>query len=189
MIPESLEDIGRQIGAWASGEPDELLDEWYDKYGNQNPNGDPKEILREGLKYQGNGGIIKTERMYRKTSNIGAFSHLPERMSKKHIRKLANKYGIDMTSLTIFIDQNEELLRVPFAGEADPDNIGKISFFPNSFRSEEELVRTLFHEQVHVMQFREFGAAYVQQNRRYFEDEAERLEEEFVERARKEGLL
>ena len=62
MIPESLADLGRQIGAWASGEPDELLDEWYDKYGNQNPNGDPKEILREGLKYQGNGGIIKAER-------------------------------------------------------------------------------------------------------------------------------
>ena len=38
------------IGAWASGEPDELLDEWYDKYGSRNPNGDAKEILR------GNGG-------------------------------------------------------------------------------------------------------------------------------------
>ena len=48
VIPDSLEDIGARIGAWASGEPDELLDEWYDKYGNQNPNGDPKEILRNG---------------------------------------------------------------------------------------------------------------------------------------------
>ena len=61
VIPDSLEDIGARIGAWASGEPDELLDEWYDKYGNRNPNGDPKEILREGLKFEGNGGIIKTE--------------------------------------------------------------------------------------------------------------------------------
>ena len=59
VIPDSLEDIGARIGAWASGEPDELLDEWYDKYGNRNPNGDPKEILREGLKFEGNGGIIK----------------------------------------------------------------------------------------------------------------------------------
>ena len=59
MIPESLEDIGRQIGAWASGEPDELLDEWYDKYGSRNPNGDAREIiLRDGLKFEGNGGII-----------------------------------------------------------------------------------------------------------------------------------
>ena len=58
VIPESLEDIGARIGAWASGEPDELLDEWYDKYGSRNPDGDPKEILREGLKFEGNGGII-----------------------------------------------------------------------------------------------------------------------------------
>lgn len=61
VIPDSLEDIGARIGAWASGEPDELLDEWYDKYGSRNPNGDPKEILREGLKFEGNGGIIKAE--------------------------------------------------------------------------------------------------------------------------------
>ena len=58
VIPRDLEDIGAQIGRWASGEPDAVLDEWYDKYGNRNPNGDPKEILREGLKYDGNGGII-----------------------------------------------------------------------------------------------------------------------------------
>ena len=55
----SLEDIGARIGAWASGEPDELLDEWYDKYGSRNPNGDAREIiLRDGLKFEGNGGII-----------------------------------------------------------------------------------------------------------------------------------
>ena len=50
VIPQDLEDIGAQIGRWASGEPDAVLDEWYDKYGNQNPNGDPKEILRNGGK-------------------------------------------------------------------------------------------------------------------------------------------
>ena len=38
------------------------MDEWYDKYGNQNPNGDPKEILREGLKYQSNGGKMYSDR-------------------------------------------------------------------------------------------------------------------------------
>ena len=69
VIPDSLEDIGARIGAWASGEPDALLDEWYDKYGSRNPDGDAKEILREGLKYQGDGGRIKTERMYRTTDD------------------------------------------------------------------------------------------------------------------------
>ena len=48
VIPQDLEDIGAQIGRWASGEPDAVLDEWYARYGNQNPNGDPKEILRNG---------------------------------------------------------------------------------------------------------------------------------------------
>ena len=55
MIPESLENIGRQIGAWASGEPDERLDEWYDKYGGGNPNGDPREII-----LRGNSGAAQT---------------------------------------------------------------------------------------------------------------------------------
>lgn len=55
VIPESLEDIGRQIGAWASGEPDELLDEWYAQYGGGNPNGDPREII-----LRGNGGAAQT---------------------------------------------------------------------------------------------------------------------------------
>lgn len=60
VIPQSLEDIGRQIGRWASGEPDALLDEWYEKYGRRNPNGDPKEILREGLQSGEYRGRIKT---------------------------------------------------------------------------------------------------------------------------------
>ena len=71
VIPQDLEDIGAQIGRWASGEPDVVLDEWYDKYGNRNPNGDPKEILREGLKYQGNSGIIFT-RAKRPNRRIGS---------------------------------------------------------------------------------------------------------------------
>lgn len=65
VIPQSLEDIGAQIGRWASGEPDAVLDEWYDKYGSRNPNGDPKEILRGGsgspLQYAGGGGKILSD--------------------------------------------------------------------------------------------------------------------------------
>ena len=64
MIPESLEVIGRQIGAWASGEPDERLDEWYDKYGGGNPNGDPKEIVREGLQSGGYRGRMYSDSGY-----------------------------------------------------------------------------------------------------------------------------
>ena len=41
----------------------------------------------------GESGIIKATGMYRRTDNTKAFAHLPERMSKKYIRKIAKKYG------------------------------------------------------------------------------------------------
>ena len=75
------------------------------------------------------------------------------------------------------------------AGRADAENIGGITFFPNSFRNKEELLRTLYHEKLHVQQFKEFGATYVQENRAYFEGLAEAQEEEFISRLKKEGRL
>lgn len=81
VIPESLEDIGRQIGAWASGEPDERLDEWYDKYGSQNPNGDPKEIIKEGLQLRANSG-----RMY-----SGGINPDLQLFANKNIAKMSSR--------------------------------------------------------------------------------------------------
>ena len=81
-------------------------------------------------------GIMIEKGLYRKTTNSGAFSYLPERMSKKHIREVAKKYDFDTKGLILNIDTNEEILRIPFAGEAVPEEIGKITFFPNAFRSE-----------------------------------------------------
>lgn len=132
---------------------------------------------------------IKEKELFRKTENTGAFKHLPERMSKKHIRELAKEFDIDLEGLKLNIDFNEELLRIPLAGRADPEELGGITFFPNSFRSKEELVRTLFHEKQHVNQFKEFGIEYVQENRMYFERLTEALEEEFVLHLKKEGRL
>ena len=134
-------------------------------------------------------GIMIEKGAYRKATNSGVFSHLPERMSKKHIREVAKKYGFDTKGLILNIDTNEELLRIPFAGEAVPEEIGKITFFPNAFRSEEELLRTLFHESVHVRQFREYGVEYVQNNLEEFERQAYAAENEFIERLKKEGRL
>ena len=87
------------------------------------------------------------------------------------------------------IVQHKDLLRIPFAGRADTEKVGGITFFPNAFRSKEEHVRTLFHEKQHVEQFKEFGAEYVQNNRDYFEKITETLEEDFVLRMKKEGKL
>lgn len=133
-------------------------------------------------------GIIE---MWRKTHNTGVFYHLPERMSKKHIRQVAKETGIDLKGITLFIDTDKEKLKPAFlfSGRADPENIGRIDFFPKAFQSREELVRTIFHEIQHVRQYKEFGAVFVQNNRRYYEDITEKLEDEFAEKLKKEGLL
>lgn len=127
--------------------------------------------------------------LLRKGKNTGEFSQLPERMTKKHIREIADKFGIDMKGLSITIDANKELLRLPIAGRADTKKIGGITFFPNAFRSQEELLRTLFHERQHVLQFKEYGIEYVQNNRNKFETLAYDAENKFIEQLRKDGRL
>ena len=108
---------------------------------------------------------------------------------KKHIREIADEYGIDLKGLTLNIDKNEDLLRIPFTGRADPENIGGTTFFPNAFASKEELLRTLYHERVHVMQFREFGVEYVQNNRAYFERLAYDEENRFIAALKEKGVI
>ncbi len=127
--------------------------------------------------------------MTRVVSNKGKFAHLSEKMSKKHIRELAKEYDIDLEGISLNIDFNEELLRIPFAGRADPEKMGGITFFPNAFRNKEELLRTLYHEKQHVLQFREYGVENVQENREYFEAVTEALEEDFINTLKKEGKL
>lgn len=133
-----------------------------------------------------NGSTIK---LGRKTVNKGAFFKLPERMSKKHIRDIAKECGIDIHGLKLNIDYNEELLRIPYAGCADTENVGQITFFPNAFKSREELIRTLYHEKIHVEQFKEHGVEHVQNNREHFEELAYAAEDEYIARLKKEGVL
>lgn len=134
------------------------------------------------------GGSSKIE-LYRKAGNTGAFSALPERMSKKHIRALAKECGIELKGLSLNIDSNEELLRIQYTGRADPEKVGGITFFPNAFRTREELVRTIFHEKTHVEQYIQFGVDYVQNNRAHFEQLAYDAENEFINKLKKEGVL
>jgi len=59
----------------------------------------------------------------------------------------------------------------------------------NAFRSQEELIRTLYHEKVHVEQFRTYGVSFVQENREHFEDLAYRAEDAFIFALKGEGVL
>ena len=101
---------------------------------------------------------------------------------------MADKYGIDLKGITLNIDTNAELLRTQFAGRADPENIGSITFFPNAFKSREELIRTLYHEIEHTKQYKMYGVKFVQNNRSYFEDLAYKAEDIFIDNLKRKGV-
>ncbi len=131
------------------------------------------------------------DELNRRIGNTGVFASLPERMSKKHMRAVAKEFDISIKGIIMNIDSDPEKMTDGFffTGRADPQSIGRIDFFPKAFSSKEELVRTLYHEKIHVQQFRDYGAEYVQNNRAYFEDLAYQAENEFILRMKELGLL
>lgn len=132
---------------------------------------------------------ISTGKMQRNNANTGAFADLPERMTKAHIRNLAEEFGISLKGIRLTIDKNPELLNIKMTGIADTLSIGNIIFTPNAFRSREELLRTLYHEKTHVEQFKEFGVEYVEDNNEIFERLAYKAENEFIEELKRKGLI
>jgi len=118
--------------------------------------------------------------MDRKTANTGDFAHLPIPMQIREVRRIAEKYGIDLSDVKIVIDRDVEKLKdtFPWTGGADYFSIGRINLYPKAFISEEEVGRTIVHEKAHVQQFKEYGTVYVQENKDFFEDEAQKLEDE-----------
>lgn len=141
------------------------------------------------LTFDGTGGIIQGENMHRKSANTGAFKQYPERMSKKHIRDVAKECGIDIKGLTIKIEQNEDLVSLDITGIADSEHIGAIIFMPNAFISKEELIRTIYHEKIHVEQFKKHGSIFVQNNRKAFEEEAYEKEAQFIKQLKERGII
>ena len=133
--------------------------------------------------------ILSNDGMNRSKQNQGAFSIFPERMTRKHIRQVAKEAGIDLKGLTLNIEQDTEWIRSPYTGRADSEQIGGITFFPNAFRSKEELIRTIYHEKIHVEQFKKHGTVYVQNNRQRFETEAYEKEEAFINALKQKGVL
>lgn len=115
----------------------------------------------------------------RKEKNTGAFSNLEIPMQKRAVKEIAQKYGIDLSGITIKIQRSEGLLSLSVYGATDPDNIGRIDLFPNAFQDEEQLVRTLVHEKCHVEQLKKYGKKYTQEHLHEMEQEAYAYEEEW----------
>ena len=123
--------------------------------------------------------------LQRPAANRGAFAHLEVPMHLKSVKQICRKYGVDISSLRIKIEHDEELLRIPYAGLAAPERVGQINLFPGAFCTEDELLRTIIHEGCHVKQFKRYGSIYVQENKFFMELVAERYEEFFFEIARR----
>ena len=123
--------------------------------------------------------------MERRNSNVGAFSNLEIPIQKRTVRQICKKYGVDISFLKIKIQRDPELLKLPFAGMAAPEDIGRIDLTPVAFQNEEELLRTVLHEGSHVKQFKKYGVKYVQENRNFMEKVASRYEEFFYKIVKK----
>lgn len=132
----------------------------------------------KALVKSGRSGIINLNRnAKRKEANSGAFAGLQISMQKRAVKKIAEKYGIDLSGITIKIQRNEKLLALPTTGMTDYKNIGRIDLLPNAFIDEEQLVRTLIHERCHVLQLQKYGAKYAQDNLDRMEAQAYRFED------------
>lgn len=134
-----------------------------------------------------NSGIILARNLNRKSSNIGAFSNLSVTMQKKEVKRICEKYGLNVKGLTFKIQRSEHLLNSSYYGSADYDNIGRIDLFPNAFQNEEELIKTVIHERCHVEQLKRYGKKYCLDHLTDMEAEARQIEEETFNKLTKGG--
>ncbi|WP_426334144.1 WXG100 family type VII secretion target [Paenibacillus silvae] len=96
--------------------------------------------------------------LYRRTANLGEFSHLEVPMQLREVKRLAEQAGIGLNGVKVKIIRDAEMIRLPHAGWANP-NGKEIQLYPNAFINEEQLVKTLAHERTHLFQVKIYGEA------------------------------
>lgn len=96
--------------------------------------------------------------LYRRTANLGDFSHLEVPMQLREVKRLAEQAGIGLNGVKVKIIRDAEMIRLPHAGWANP-NGKEIQLYPNAFINEEQLVKTLAHERTHLFQVKIYGEA------------------------------
>jgi hypothetical protein len=94
--------------------------------------------------------------MTRRTCDSIARVALP--MTASTVRSRAEAAGLELPEdVLIVLDENPELVGRGLAGHTWPDG-ARITLYPDAFESEEQLLRTIVHELVHVRQVRLAGA-------------------------------
>ncbi|MFJ9900929.1 hypothetical protein ACIQPR_47200 [Streptomyces sp. NPDC091280] len=78
-------------------------------------------------------------------------------MQKRVVSQAASDAGVGLAGVTVKINRDADLIGRQFFGHTSPD--GTITLYPDAFSSMEDLVRTIGHERMHVMQIGVYGPA------------------------------
>lgn len=116
------------------------------------------------------------ERRKKNTTDFSGFKIL---MKMKSVKEVCRKYNLKTHGILYKIQLDKGSIRGGYFGSSDPKHIGRIDLFPNAFRNEDELLKTIIHENCHVLQFKKYGSKFVQNNRGIMEKVAYRFERFF----------
>ena len=115
----------------------------------------------------------------RRKKNTPDFSGFKVLMKMKSVKEICRKYDLKTHEISYKIQLDKGSIRGGYYGSSDPRYIGRIDLFPNAFRDEDELLKTIIHENCHVMQFKKYGSIYVQHHMDRMEVVARRFESFF----------
>ncbi|WP_093787344.1 RHS repeat domain-containing protein [Actinacidiphila guanduensis] len=105
----------------------------------------------------GTSGRSSSPGLTRRTANTGAFSDLQVPMQKRTVKQVARDAGVSLDGVKVKINRDTDLIGRGLYGHTSPD--GTITLYPDAFSSTENLVRTIGHERMHVMQIQLYGPA------------------------------
>ena len=78
-------------------------------------------------------------------------------MQKRVVNQVSRDAGVGLDGVSVKINRDSDLIGRGLFGHTSPD--GTITLYPDAFGSEEDLVRTIGHERMHVMQTGLYGPA------------------------------
>lgn len=93
-------------------------------------------FLGSGIIKSENNILARKDELARKENNQGIFSELSVPMQKRSLTRLAKKYDIDTEGLIFKVQRDGNLVGTEFLASTDPDNIGRIDFYPSAFKDE-----------------------------------------------------
>lgn len=99
-------------------------------------------------------------------------------MQKRVVNQVARDAGVDLGGVKVKINRDADLVGRNLYGHTLPDGT-LITLYPDAFSSTENLVRTLGHERMHVMQSRLYGPPSSLEQERAWERAAYGSEDQF----------